>query len=634
MKKSFFSILVGAAISVAAPAFAQIKPEVYLPNLHSHNDYSRNHPFALAYSLGFGSIEVDLFLKDGELYVAHDDHEITAENTFDRLYLQPILKAFEHSEDGYLYPQNGQLQLLIDPKSNGKSVLKVLTEKIKPYRHLFDSKNNPKAVKLLISGSRPAPEQFHLYDEVFFFDGELNTVYTAAQLERIGLFSAPFKQFSEWNGLGRLTYQDSIKISNVVDSVHRIGKKIRFWAAPDTKTTWYEWVKMGIDYINTDQPEAAAAFMRSYPKTHYAHRDFYDPYLPKHQSARISRRPKNIILLISDGAGMSQLWAAAMANKGRLNVLNMPYAGYLFTGSTDNYHTDSAAGGSALATGVKTRNRHIGVDASGRSVENLPDRLAKAGMASGIVSNDRITGATPSAFYAHVQERNHTDSIAGQLAASKLSLMVGGFHPVFAASDSALVKELRASEVEVTHDKARIAHSESNRLLVFAGDEVDRDWNKLRTDQNDLKTTYRLIEDVFRPAVHFLEKRGSDKGFFLMVEGAKIDGGGHSNSMPFTVTEYLSFDRMVGQALQYADSNGETLVLVTSDHETGGLVLLDASSEKGEVLGNFATNDHTGIPVPLMAYGPGAELFHGFMDNADVAKKILRLIKSSERKKL
>ncbi|MFD2967827.1 alkaline phosphatase [Sphingobacterium bambusae] len=111
-----------------------------------------------------------------------------------------------------------------------------------------------------------------------------------------------------------------------------------------------------------------------------------------------------------------------------------------------------------------------------------------------------------------------------------------------------------------------------------------------------------------------------------MVEEAKIDGGGHGNSMPFTVTEYLSFDKLVGQALAYADQDGETLVIVTSDHETGGLVVLDANQKSGHVLGNFATTDHTGIPVPLAAYGPGAEHFQGFVDNSEIAKKIYQLL--------
>ena len=110
-----------------------------------------------------------------------------------------------------------------------------------------------------------------------------------------------------------------------------------------------------------------------------------------------------------------------------------------------------------------------------------------------------------------------------------------------------------------------------------------------------------------------------------MIEGAKIDGGGHSNSMGFTITEYLSFDKLVGQALEFAEKDKETLVIVTSDHETGGLVVLDVDQNNRKVLGNFATNDHTGIPVPIMAFGPGAENFTGFLDNTDIAKIIYRL---------
>lgn len=319
-----------------------------------------------------------------------------------------------------------------------------------------------------------------------------------------------------------------------------------------------------------------------------------------------------------------------MANKGQLNVLNMPYTGYLSTESTDNYHTDSAAGGSALATGVKTRNRYIGVDATGSPVSNIPDQIAKTGMVSGVISNDRITAATPSAFYAHVRERNHTDSIAKQLLDSKLSLMVGGEDKVFAEGDSALIQKLRAKNVQIARGTDQIARSTANRLLVFATDSVDREWDKIKDNQNGTRTGYRLIEDAFQPSVSFLQRKGEDKGFFLMVEGAKIDGGGHSNSLSFTITEYLSFDRMVGQALQYADTNGETLVIVTSDHETGGLVLLDAAKDKGYVLGAFATTDHTGIPVPLMAYGPGAERFQGFLENSDIAKRIYQLLQLIE----
>ena len=615
----------GVLLTAAAPVSAQIHPVGYVGNVHSHNDYSRNNPFTLAYSEGVGSIEVDLFLRDGELYAAHEASEISSEHTFDKLYLQPILDAFEHSEDGYLYPEKGQLQLLIDPKADGPAMLRVLTEKLRPYRHLFDSRNNPKAVKLIISGDKPKAADFADYDDIFFFDGDLNTNYTPEQLERIGLFSAPFPAISVWNGLGRLTEPDLRRVTAIVDSVHHLGKKIRFWASPDTRTTWYEWVKIGIDYINTDDPAGAAAFMRSYPQISYQEPAPYRPYEPKY-NAQVGEKPRNVILLISDGAGLAQLWAAAVANRGVLNMLNMPYTGYSLTGSTDNYHTDSAAGASALASGEKTRNRYIGVDTLGNPMTNLPDRLAEKGMVSGIVSNDRVTGATPSSFYAHVVERDEADSIAHDLLDSKLSLVIGGFHPAFAAADSALLNQLRNKGFEVQRGIEGIGSSDSKRVLAFAEDRVNRDWDKLSRDQGSIQTDYRLDEHAFAPSVEFLGKRGGEHGFFLMMEGAKVDGGGHGNSMPFTVTEYLSFDRLVGQAMQFADMDGETLVIVTSDHETGGLVVLDGSDKTGHVLGNFATNDHTGIPVPLAAYGPGAEYFQGFLDNSEVAKRIYKLL--------
>ncbi|SEL40125.1 alkaline phosphatase [Parapedobacter koreensis] len=615
----------GAALLAAAPALSQIRPVGYVGNAHSHNDYTRNNPFTMAYSLGFGSIEVDLFLRDGELYVAHEAKEISSERTFDKLYLQPILQAFKDSEDGYLYPEQGQLQLLIDPKTDGTAILKVLTEKLRPHHDYFDSKNNPKAVKLVISGNKPKAANFADFDEIFFFDGDLGADYTPEQLARIGLFSAPFPAISKWNGLGRLTEPDLNKVTAIVDSVHRIGKKIRFWASPDTRTTWYEWVKLGIDYINTDNPIGVSEFMRNYPQHSYREQLSYAPYQPRY-SAKPGATPRNVILLISDGAGLSQLWAAAIANRGLLNVLNMPYTGYLYTGSTDNYHTDSAAGGSALATGVKTRNRYIGVDTLGNPVTNIPDRLAVKGMVSGIVSNDRVTGATPSSFYAHVSERDMSDSIAYDLLDSKLSLVVGGFPAAFAKADSTLLRQLRDKGFDVQEGVDGIENSKSKRVLAFAGDQVSREWDKLSSEQGSINTGYRMIEHAFLPSAKFLDAKSGGNGFFLMVEGAKIDGGGHGNSTPFTVTEYLSFDKLVGQALEYADADGETLVIVTSDHETGGLVVLDGNYETGHVLGSFATTDHTGIPVPLAAYGPGAEHFQGFVDNSEIAKRIYKLL--------
>ena len=260
-KTLFSSVLLGMVLLNAGTAIAQTRPAHYLSQAHSHNDYIRDNPFFKAYGLGFGSIEVDLFLVDGVLYVAHDRADITPDRTFDKLYLEPILQRFKASQGESIYPQNGQLQLLIDPKTEGAAILQVLTQKLTPYRDLFDVRNNSNAVKIVISGNKPDPKEWSEYDDIFYFDGDFGVNYTTNQLRRIGLFSAPLSNYSNWTGTGQLSNPDKQRITGLVDSVHRLDKKIRFWAVPDTEHAWQQWLDIGIDYINTDKPEALSMFL-------------------------------------------------------------------------------------------------------------------------------------------------------------------------------------------------------------------------------------------------------------------------------------------------------------------------------------------------------------------------------------
>ena len=112
-----------------------------------------------------------------------------------------------------------------------------------------------------------------------------------------------------------------------------------------------------------------------------------------------------------------------------------------------------------------------------------------------------------------------------------------------------------------------------------------------------------------------------------MLEGAQVDYGGHANKLPYIVTEVMDFDQVIGKAMQFADSNGETLVIVTADHETGGLTLMDGDYKKGYVSGQFSSNDHTAIPVPVFAYGPQSQLFGGVYENTEIFFKILKALK-------
>ena len=130
------------------------------------------------------------------------------------------------------------------------------------------------------------------------------------------------------------------------------------------------------------------------------------------------------------------------------------------------------------------------------------------------------------------------------------------------------------------------------------------------------------LQKSFTKTVDILSK--NNEGFFLMTEGAQVDYGGHANNLPYVATEVMDFDKVVGKALQFADDDGQTLVIVTADHETGGLTLLGGDYSRGFVFGQFATNDHTAIPVPVFAYGPGSQSFRGVYENTELFSKILK----------
>ncbi|MCC8173590.1 MAG: alkaline phosphatase [Odoribacter sp.] len=574
-------------------------------NTHSHNDYFQNVPFYTAYGNRFASIEIDVFLRGDELYVAHEPAEIKENRTIERLYIQPLLEQIELNE-GKIYPEGGSLQFLIDLKTEAEPTLRCLETKLQPIRRYFDTHTNPQAVRLVISGNTPFPDKFKDFDSIFYFDGRPNIRYTADQMERIALYSAPFAYFSNWNGLGRIPEKEYQAVKHLVDSIHTLGKPVRFWGNPDTKTTWQCFVKLGVDYINTDSPNQLAAFLNNYQQFTVTVSETTSIYQPTYKTDGSKKKPKNVILLISDGGGFSQVWAAATANKGRLNVMNLKHSGYLQTNPADDYNTDSAAAGSAIATGQKTRNRHIGVDVNGNPVANIPEVLAKEGIISGIVTNDNITGATPSVFFAHQSERNMSEAIAYDLLNSPASIVVGGYNKAFEKEDSLLVKKLRQQDWEFAYRAEDIKGIPANKKIIcFDKDTKER----------------RVIEEVFDETINRLS--ANKKGFFLMLEGAKIDSGGHARNMEMVVDEYLSFDKIIGRALEFADKDGETLVIVTSDHEIGGLVLIDGNYETGFILGDFATNDHTGTPVPLFSYGPGAADFTGFVQNSELSHKII-----------
>ena len=234
----------------------QLQAQTHSPaNGHSHNDYQQVAPLSMAYKAQLGSIEADVFLKNGELFVAHFPFDIKPNRTLNLLYLQPLAVLFRQNKEK-IYA-NYPLQLLIDLKTPALPTLDRLVSQLKNYPELLRN-----AVKIVISGNMPAPEQFKNYPDWISFDGRLNQTYSAEMLPRLALFSASFAEFSKWKGEETLPETDRLKLTEAIQKAHSLNKKIRFWATPDTPKTWQTLSELGVDWLGTDKPVELAEFLK------------------------------------------------------------------------------------------------------------------------------------------------------------------------------------------------------------------------------------------------------------------------------------------------------------------------------------------------------------------------------------
>lgn len=340
--------------------------------------------------------------------------------------------------------------------------------------------------------------------------------------------------------------------------------------------------------------------------------DFYEVRTFPHKFK--SKKPDNIILLIGDGMGVAQVYAGATANRGKLHLDNFKHVGFSRTQSANRYVTDSGAGGTAIATGHKTNNLAIGVDALGNPVPSILAIAHQNGLATGIVVTTSLLDATPAAFVAHVPNRNMVARIAEGFVSSNVDVFIGGGMEHFNQREDGrdLIAELSDKGYQVCDNITDVLNVRNGKLAGF----IRESRIKERGDQ---------LAQTTETALNILDDR--KEGFFLMVEASEIDGGGHDNDIQYTVEEMLDFDRTIGKALEFAAKDGKTLVIVTADHETGGLALVSGDMEKGMVTGRFSTGGHSGIMVPVFAYGPGAEIFAGIDENTSFFNKFLKLLK-------
>jgi alkaline phosphatase len=340
---------------------------------------------------------------------------------------------------------------------------------------------------------------------------------------------------------------------------------------------------------------------------------------------------RNVILFIGDGMGVSHITAARinlLGPNGRFYLDHMPVTGLVLTHAVDDLITDSAAAGTALASGVKTTNGSIGVDANGKSHPTILEAARDAGLSTGLVTTTHLTDATPAVFAAHVRSRGMKDEIALQLLRARVNVLFGEGEYFYPKSDPrsarkdnvsplALAKQLGYAVIEKRSD---LAGAEGDFLLgLFEDLTTDRMKPALQSEKNPLS-----LAELTAKALEILSR--NEKGFFLMVEAEGVDMGSHANRVDYFIHHLKNFDEAVKTGLAFALRDGYTLVLVTADHETGGLNIIGGSQADKQFELTWATDRHTGQPVPLFAFGPHAMRFTGLKDNTEIPKLVAELM--------
>ena len=337
---------------------------------------------------------------------------------------------------------------------------------------------------------------------------------------------------------------------------------------------------------------------------------------------------KNIILLIGDGMGLSQMSTMFYYSNKPSNFLRFKKIGLHIDKPYGNKITDSAAGATAFSTGYKTYNTAIAVDKDTIARKTILEMAAAKGKSTGLVVTSSITHATPACFYAHVKHRNMYEDIAVDLKNSRVDFAAGGGLQFFNKRKDGqnLLKDLKAKGVIVDTTKLNNKHDINKRYAyLLAQDGMP----KMQEGRGD------YLPNATKAALDYLSQ--NKKGFFLMVEGSQIDWGGHKNDADYIINEVKDFDKTIGVALDFAQKNNNTLVIVTADHETGGFSLsslkLADKSDYGQIAPSFSTGGHTATLIPVYAFGPGAEQFMGIYQNNEIFQKMLNVFNIGSAKK-
>ena len=356
-----------------------------------------------------------------------------------------------------------------------------------------------------------------------------------------------------------------------------------------------------------------------YAVNNFAEDDKYtmlEPYETVSVQEPKGKKVKNIIFMIGDGMGLEQISAAWVCNGGKLNLDNFSKTGIQRTYSANKLVTDSAAAGTALATGHKTNNGMVSMTPEGEVVKSLAEEAMEKGKRAGAAVTCRVNDATPAVFFSHSETRKNQEDIVEQMANSGVYFLSGGGTKYWREREDGknIAEQVKAKGYTYVETKEELMEVENGPVIALM-------------DSYELQPSLDRGDILPSAVAKALELLPNKKGFFLMIEGSMIDDGGHDNKAGHTMEELFDFDKTLGLVLEWAAKDGETLVVVTGDHATGGMTLLSGSIEEKRIRVNFSTTGHNGIALPVFAWGPHSEDFVGVYENTELSDKIRALIK-------
>lgn len=332
--------------------------------------------------------------------------------------------------------------------------------------------------------------------------------------------------------------------------------------------------------------------------------------------------PENIIIMIGDGMGLNYVSTSVIQDENS-PFKKFPIVGLSNTCSADNLITDSAAGATVISTGYKTNNKFIGVGPDEKILTTIFNISKKLNKSNGLVATSSITNATPACFYGKTNDRKNETLIAEQLLSSDVDVAIAGGTKFFLPKNKNGIREDNRDLISELKEKNYTVETEYNSLIKVND---DKKLVALLAEEGLPPANSRnySLKDLTKIAIDKLNK--NENGFVLMIEGSQTDWAGHANDQNYLLSEMKDFTDAINYVLDFANENKNTLVVVTADHETGGMSIIEGDKSGKNLKLNFGTKHHSAGLVGVFAFGPSAINFSGVYENTEIGRKLFHLL--------